>query len=84
MTHRAFCDALAGESVRNHTHSKKQSPEILTRKKPVPDPKPSLAAPVETQPAITIKRPGNWSVFLEFSMFLSLASVYIIVFISVT
>ncbi|CAF2110828.1 hypothetical protein HID58_081903 [Brassica napus] len=59
MTHRAFCDALAGESVRNHTHSKKQSPEILTRKKPVPDPKPSLAAPVETQPAITIKRPES-------------------------
>lgn len=66
MTHRAFCDALAEESARNHTHSKKQSPEILTRKKHVPDPKPSSAAPVETQSAkiispraITIKRPGN-------------------------
>ncbi|KAG2329415.1 hypothetical protein Bca4012_021022 [Brassica carinata] len=66
MTHRAFCDALAEESARNHTHSKKQSPEFLTRKKHVPDPKPSLAAPVETQSAkiispraITIKRPES-------------------------
>ncbi|KAH0911789.1 hypothetical protein HID58_035110 [Brassica napus] len=60
MTHRAFCDALAEESVRSHTHGKKQSPEILTRKKPVPDPKPSLAAaPVETQPTIAIKRPES-------------------------
>ncbi|KAF8098442.1 hypothetical protein N665_0266s0010 [Sinapis alba] len=60
MTHRAFCDALAEESARNH---KKQNPEILTRKKPVPDPKPSLAAPVKTKiispPDITIKRPES-------------------------
>lgn len=56
MTHRAFCDALAEESVRSHTHGKKQSSEILTRKKPVPDPKPSSVTPVETEPAITIKR----------------------------
>ncbi|CAN6976836.1 unnamed protein product [Brassica rapa subsp. trilocularis] len=80
MTHRAFCDALAEESVRSHTHGKKQSSEILTRKKPVPDPKPSSVTPVETEPAITIKRPGNWSVLLEFSMLLSVASVYIIYF----
>ncbi|KAJ0253660.1 Zinc finger protein GAI-ASSOCIATED FACTOR 1 [Hirschfeldia incana] len=75
MTHRAFCDALAEESSRNHTHSKKQRPEILTRKIPVPDPESlsgsnptpySVAAPVETQSAkiispraITIKRPES-------------------------
>lgn len=74
MTHRAFCDALAKESVRNHTHSKKQSPEILTRKKHVPDPESltgsnptaSSVAPVETRSAkiispraINTKRPGN-------------------------
>ncbi|CAH2064453.1 unnamed protein product [Thlaspi arvense] len=63
ITHRAFCDALAEESARSHNHhSKKQNPEVLTRKKPVPDPKSVAAAtspsspnpsvaPVETQPA---------------------------------
>ncbi|CAA7019408.1 unnamed protein product [Microthlaspi erraticum] len=70
ITHRAFCDALAEESSRSHTHqSKKQNPDILTRKKPVPDPKPLTAAnplpssPVETQsvkikssPVSTIKQ----------------------------
>ncbi|CAH8318816.1 unnamed protein product [Eruca vesicaria subsp. sativa] len=67
MTHRAFCDALAQESSRNHTHSKKQNPDILTRKKPVPDPKSITGSnPVETQStkiispsAITIKRPDS-------------------------
>ncbi|EOA23993.1 hypothetical protein CARUB_v10017209mg [Capsella rubella] len=52
ITHRAFCDALAEESARgsttHHSHSKKQSPEILTRKKPVPDPNP---APMDTESA---------------------------------
>uniref|UniRef100_A0A1J3HBF3 Protein indeterminate-domain 2 n=1 Tax=Noccaea caerulescens TaxID=107243 RepID=A0A1J3HBF3_NOCCA len=73
ITHRAFCDALAEESSRSHTHqSKKQNPEILTRKKPVSDPKPltapnslpsspnptlSSVAPVETQSVIIKSSP---------------------------
>ncbi|XP_010515440.2 PREDICTED: protein indeterminate-domain 2-like isoform X2 [Camelina sativa] len=50
ITHRAFCDALAEESARsnNHSQSKKQSPEISTRKKPVRDP---IPAPVDTESA---------------------------------
>lgn len=65
ITHRAFCDALAEESARSHNQSKKQNQEILTRKKPVPDPKSSpnpapstvapLAIPVETQSTAKIK-----------------------------
>ncbi|VVB05245.1 unnamed protein product [Arabis nemorensis] len=56
ITHRAFCDALAEESARSHNQSsKKQSLEILTRKKPVPDPKSSPKSPVETQTTAKIK-----------------------------
>jgi hypothetical protein len=49
ITHRAFCDALAEENARSHhSQSKKQNPEILTRKNPVPNPVP---APVDTESA---------------------------------
>ncbi|CAH8336542.1 unnamed protein product [Eruca vesicaria subsp. sativa] len=33
ITHRAFCDALAEESAKNHTQSKKLYPDTVTRKK---------------------------------------------------
>ncbi|CAH2043114.1 unnamed protein product [Thlaspi arvense] len=39
ITHRAFCDALAEESAKNHTQSKKLYPETVTRKNPEPDQK---------------------------------------------
>ncbi|ESQ31152.1 hypothetical protein EUTSA_v10004063mg [Eutrema salsugineum] len=40
ITHRAFCDALAEESAKNHTQSKKLYPEAVTRKNhPEPDQK---------------------------------------------
>ncbi|KFK34317.1 hypothetical protein AALP_AA5G129400 [Arabis alpina] len=55
ITHRAFCDALAEESARSHNQSnKKQSHEVLTRKKHVPDS--SIApSPVETQSTARVK-----------------------------
>ncbi|CAH8281067.1 unnamed protein product [Arabidopsis lyrata] len=34
ITHRAFCDALAEESAKNHTQSKKLYPETVKRKNP--------------------------------------------------
>ncbi|XP_010558174.1 PREDICTED: protein indeterminate-domain 1 [Tarenaya hassleriana] len=44
ITHRAFCDALAEESARNHNHGKKQNPEMASRKNLEPDPKSPIAA----------------------------------------
>ncbi|KAG7565190.1 Zinc finger C2H2 superfamily [Arabidopsis suecica] len=61
ITHRAFCDALAEESARSHhNQSKKQNPDILTRKKPVPDPNPvpvdSESAKIKSSSTLTIKQ----------------------------
>ncbi|KAL1196570.1 Zinc finger protein ENHYDROUS [Cardamine amara subsp. amara] len=68
ITHRAFCDALAEESAKNHTQSKKLYPETATRKNPeielkspaavdsppppLPPPSPPSVAPTPT-PAIS-------------------------------
>ncbi|XP_010464997.1 PREDICTED: protein indeterminate-domain 1-like [Camelina sativa] len=53
ITHRAFCDALAEESAKNHTQSKKLYPETVTRKNPEPDQKspPVVESPPSLQPS---------------------------------
>ncbi|XP_010521474.1 PREDICTED: protein indeterminate-domain 1-like [Tarenaya hassleriana] len=43
ITHRAFCDALAEDSARNHNHRKQQNPEMGSRKSLEPDQKPPAA-----------------------------------------
>lgn len=52
ITHRAFCDALAEESAKNHTQSKKLYPETVTRKNTEPDQKspPGIDSPPPPPP----------------------------------
>ncbi|EOA13246.1 hypothetical protein CARUB_v10026275mg [Capsella rubella] len=57
ITHRAFCDALAEESAKNHTQSKKLYPETVTRKNPEPEQK--SPAVVESPPSLQASSPPS-------------------------
>ncbi|KAG7614469.1 Zinc finger C2H2 superfamily [Arabidopsis suecica] len=57
ITHRAFCDALAEESAKNHTQSKKLYPETVTRKNPEIEQKSPAA--VESSPSLPLSSPPS-------------------------